>query len=172
MSFDWGSVPRKPPSMVDHYLVEANECLEHGAYRMSVVASACAMNLGLDFVLREKTLVKGKRVLSLNEVIEKIKGQSYAPQGIMDNCEKVMHHRNAFAHPENILELQPSSRRDYHTLKHKFITEKEKNEAYIASQFDTKRLKTIAEESREITINTIKEALDCLLLPSIFRSST
>ena len=144
MSINWGSVPKNSPSIVDFYLEEANKCLEQGAYRISVVASACALNFGLDFVLRERKLVKDGRVLSLNKVIEKIKEQS-APQRVINDCEKVMHYRNAFVHPEDYLEVQPSSRPNYYTLEPKFTTVTEKKDAYVASQMNaTRTLKMMA----------------------------
>ena len=172
MQFDWSSVPRKPPSIVEYYLEEALICYEYEAFRMSVVASACALNFGLDFVLRERDLVSKKRVLSLNEVIQEVKKQvSKSPNTVLseiplDKCEEVMHYRNAFAHPEEFLEVKPDSRLHYYTLKPKFNTDKEKGRAYVASQGNMKAsLKAMAEEALEIAYNSIKEALEKNLLP-------
>jgi len=172
MQFDWSSVPRKPPPIVEYYLDEAVICKKHEAFRMSVVASACALNFGLDFVLRERGLVSEKRVLSLNEVIQEIKKQvSKYPNTVLseiplDKCEQVKQHRNAFAHPEEFLEVKPSSRTRHYTLKPKFNTDKEKGRAYVASQGNMKAsLKTMAEEALEIAYNSIKEALEKNLLP-------
>lgn len=143
------------------------------AYRMSVVASACALNFGLDFALREKGLVSEKRLLKLDEAIRIVEKQVRKHNSKMlsarslDECKKVRKLRNAFAHPEKYLEVKPSSHRPhYYTLKPAFTTVKEKKEAFIASQLNVKRrLKKLAEESFDITVNSIKEALENLLLP-------
>lgn len=140
---------------------------------MSVVASACALNLGLDFVLREKELADRKRVLSLNEAIRKVEEQVFQHNSKMlsrsslEGCKKVMKHRNAFAHPEKYLGVKPSNQRPgYYTLKPTFATVKEKKEAYVASQADMeKRLKKMADESFEIAFSSIKETLENLQLP-------
>ena len=170
--FNWGSVPKQPPSIIEYYLREATICLNRGAHRMSVVASACALNFGLDFVLRQRNLVSKRRLLSLNKAIEKVEQQvsvhhsKMLSKSSIEKCKKVMHYRNAFAHPEDYLEVKPSSRPHLYTLKPKFATELEKKQAYEASQLHMrKELKTMAKESFEITFNSIKEALENLLLP-------
>jgi len=172
MQFDWSSVPNKPPSIMEYYLEEASICLERKAYRMSVVASACALNFGLDFMLRQRGLVSKRRVLSFNEVIQEVKKQiskhsnTVLSEIPLDKCEEVMHYRNAFAHPEEFLKVKPDSRPHYYTLKPKFKTDKEKGRAYVASQGNIKAtLKTMAKESLEIAYNSIKEALEKVLLP-------
>jgi len=172
MQFDWSSVANKPPSIAVRYLEEASKCLESGAFRMSVVASACALNFGLDFVLRLRGLVSKERVLQLDKILKKIRQYvSVHPNTMLseiplDKCEKVRHARNAFAHPEFYLVLKPGSRRNVYTLQPKFETVKDKEEAYIASQYDKKeKLKALAEESLGIAYNSIREALEKLRLP-------
>jgi HEPN domain-containing protein len=172
MQFDWSGVANNPPSIAVRYLEEASICLESGAFRMSVVASACALNFGLDFVLRRRGLVNRKRVLELDKIIKKIRQYVSAhPNTVLseiplDKCEKVRYSRNAFAHPEFYLVLKPASRWNVYTLKPKFPVEKDKEEAYIASQYDEKKkLKAIAEESLETAYNSIREALEKLMLP-------
>ena len=84
----------------------------------------------------------------------------------LDKYEKVRHYRNAFVHPEDFLILSPSSRKNVFTLKPKRDTPKDKEEAYIASQYDRKiKLKTMAEESLNIAYNAIRESLENLMLP-------
>lgn len=171
--FNWGSVPKQPPSIIEYYLREAIICLDQEVYRMSVVASACALNFGLDFVLRERKLVGKKRVLSLDGVIGKVEKQvldhnsKMLSKSSLRNCIKVRERRNAFVHPEKYLEVTPSIRGShFYTLKPSFTTTQEKKEAYTASQANMKRqLKTIAQETLEIAFNSIKEALENLLLP-------
>jgi len=167
MQFDWNGVANKPPFIAVRYLEEALTCLEREAFRMSVVASACALNYGLHFVLPLRGLARAtERVMSLQEVIEEIKrhisvhSSTALAEIPLDKCERVMHFRNAFAHPEEYLILKPSSRRNVYTLKPKFGTVKDKEEAFVASQFNKKKkLKAIAEESLDVAYNTIKEAL-------------
>ena len=170
--FNWGSVPKQPPSIIEYYLREATICLNRGAHRMSVVASACALNFGLDFVLRQRNLVSKRRLLSLNKAIENVEQEvsvrhsKMLSKSSIEKCKKVMHYRNAFAHPEDYLEVKPSSQPHLYTLKPKFATEPEKKQAYEASQlYMRKELKKMAKESFEITFNSIKEALENLLLP-------
>lgn len=167
---NWGCVPKQ--SIVEYYLSEARISLNQKAYRMSVIASACALNFGLDLVLRHRNLVNKTRLTSLNEAIEKIEKQISAHSSKMlsgisiKKCKKVMHYRNAFAHPEDYLELKPSSRPDSYVFKPKFGTEPEKKQAYEASQFDLeKKLEQMAKESLEITYNSINEALGNWNLP-------
>jgi hypothetical protein len=38
--FDWSHVAKKPHFITVRYLEEAQKCLEHQAFRMSIVASA------------------------------------------------------------------------------------------------------------------------------------
>lgn len=161
---NWGFVPREP--MIEFYLSEARICLNREAYRMSVIASACALNFGLDLVLRHRNLMKKTRLASLNEAIEEIEKQISTHSSKMlseisiEKCKKVMHYRNAFAHPEDYLELKPSSRPNFYHFEPRFETEPEKKQAYEASRLNlTEKLKTMAKESLEITCNSINEAL-------------
>ena len=139
---------------------------------MSVVASACALNHGLDLVLRQRGLVTTRKLLTLDQIITKIRNYvSKNPSSVMaqiqlDNYDKVRHYRNAFVHPEGFLILTPSFRKNVFTLKPKRDTPKDKEEAYIASQYDKKtKLKTMAEESLNIAYNTIRESLENLRFP-------
>jgi len=173
MQFDWSHVAERPHFITVRYLEEARACLESGAFRMSVVASACALNFGLDFVLRRRGIIRKSKVPELYKIIERIRQYvSQHPNTVLsaislDKCEKVRHSRNAFAHPEDYFMVQPSSRPNVYTMKPKFfVKEKDKEEAYIASQYDTKKkLKGLAEESLETAYNTIREALEKLMLP-------
>jgi len=173
MQFDWSGVAKRPHFMTVRYLEEAKTSLESGAFRMSVVASACALNFGLDFVLRRRGLVRKREVLGLHEVIETIRQYvSEHPNTVLseiplDKCEKVRHSRNVFVHPEDYLTVQPSSRPHVYTLKPKFaVRDKDKEEAYISSQYDKKQeLKALAEEALETAHNSIREALRKLMLP-------
>lgn len=171
MQFDWSYVANNPPSIAVRYLEEALASLESGAYRMSVVASACALNFGLDFVLRRRRLVRKRKVLKLYEVVKRVRQYvSKYPITVLseislDKCEKVRHARNAFAHPEDYLIVMPSSRPNVYTLKPTFSVE-DKEEAYITSQYDKReKLKALAEESLETAYNSIREALEKLMLP-------
>lgn len=168
---NWGLGPGTQ-SIVERYLSEARICLNQQAYRMSVIASACALNFGLDLVLRHRNLVNKTRLLDLNEAIEEIEKQNSDHSSKMlsevsiEKCKKVMHYRNAFAHPEDYLELKPSSRSDYYVFEPKFGTVPEKKQAYQASQLDLKKaLRAMAEESLEITCNSINDALKNWNLP-------
>ena len=170
--FDWSHVAQSPPSISVRYLEEANICLEQGAFRMSVVASACALNYGLDFVLRIRGLVNTKKVLTLHQIIGKIKQCvseypfTVLSQIQLDKLETVNFYRNAFAHPENFLILKRSSRINVYEMKPKMDSPKDKGEAYIASQYDLKKkLKPMAEESLDFAYNTIREALEKITLP-------
>lgn len=171
--FDWNGVAQNPPFIVVRYLEEALACLKSEAFRMSVVASACALNYGLFFVLRQRVhLISEGRMFSLYEVIEEIKKYiSKDPNTVLSEiplakCEKVNHFRNAFAHPEDYLILKPSSKPNVFTLKPKFNTPKDKEEAFIASQYHSKKkLKAMAEESLEVAYNSIREALKKFFLP-------
>ena len=71
--FDWSHVAEKPHSITVRYLEEARTCLESGAFRMSVVASACALNFGLDFVLRRRGIIRKSKVPELYKIIERIR---------------------------------------------------------------------------------------------------
>lgn len=172
MQFDWSCVANKPPFIAVRYLEEALMCLESGAFRMSIVASACALNYGLHFVLRRRGIIRKSKVPELYKVIKSIRQYvSEHPNTALseiplDKCEKVRHSRNAFVHPEDYLILRQSNRPNVYTLKPKFGTPKDKEEAYIASQYDKKKeLKAIAEESLETAYNSIREALEKLMLP-------
>ena len=172
MQFDWSGVANKPHSITVRYLEEALVCLESGAFRMSVVASACALNFGLDFVLRRRRLLRKNKVPNLSKIIERIRQYvSEHPNTVLseiplDKCDRIRHCRNAFAHPENFLILKQSNRPNVYTLKPKFGTPKDKEEAYIASQYNKKKeLKEMAEESLNIAYKVIRESLERITLP-------
>ena len=63
--FDWGHVAQNPPAISVRYLEEAKTCLEQEAFRMSVVASACALNYGLVFILQKRGLTKAKKNVNI-----------------------------------------------------------------------------------------------------------
>lgn len=116
--FDWNHVAKAPHFITVRYLEEARTCLESGAFRMSIVASACALNFGLTFMLRRRGLIpNGGRVPKLHEVIKRIrKYVSENPNTVLseiplDKCDKIRHFRNAFAHPEDFLIVKPSSKK-------------------------------------------------------------
>lgn len=137
--FDWSHVAKKPHFITVRYLEEARTCLESGAFRMSVVASACALNYGLAFMLRRRGLRQEEEVPVLDTVIKSIrKYVSENPSTVLseiplDKCDKIRHYRNAFAHPEDFLILKQSNRPNVFTLKPKFDTPKVKKDAFIAS---------------------------------------
>ena len=169
--FDWSHCAKKPHFITVRYLEEARTCLGSGAFRMSVVASACALNFGLDYVLRLRRLMQEEKVQGLDKVIKRIrKYVSENPSTVLseiplDKCDKIRHCRNAFAHPEDFLILKQSNRPNLYTLKPKFGTRKDKEEAYIASQYNKTELKEMAEESLNIAYNVIRESLEKITLP-------
>lgn len=170
--FDWSHVAKKPHSITVRYLEEARTCLESGAFRMSIVASACALNFGLAFMLRRRGLMPNEEeVPNLNTVIKRIRIYvSENPSSVLseiplDKCDTIRHFRNVFAHPEDFLIVKPSSRKNVYTLKPKKVVSKDKEVAYVASQYDLKKkLKAMAEESLDIAYNSIREQLEKLML--------
>lgn len=170
--FDWSHVARAPHSITVRYLEEARTCLESGAFRMSIVASACALNFGLAFMLRRRGLMPNEaEVPNLFIVIQKIREyvsenhRTMLSKIPLDKCDAIRHYRNAFAHPEDFLIVKPSSKKNVYTLKPKKKVSKDKEGAYVASQYDLKKkLKPMAEESFDMTYNTIKEQLEKLML--------
>jgi predicted RNA-binding protein len=83
----------------------------------------------------------------------------------LKKCNKIRKYRNAFAHPEDFLIVKQSSTKNVYTLKPKKVVPKDKENAYVALQYDLKtKLKTMAEESLEFAYNTIREQLEKLLL--------
>jgi hypothetical protein len=170
--FDWSHVAKKPHFITVRYLEEARTYLEGGAYRMSVVASACALNFGLAFMLRRRGLRQEEEVPTLDTVIKHIRKHiSENPSMVLseiplDKCDKIRHCRNAFAHPEDFLILKQSNRPNVITLKPKFVAPEDKEEAFIASQNDKKKeLRNMAEESLNIAYNVIRESLEKITLP-------
>lgn len=169
--FDWSHVAKKPHAITVRYLEEARTCLESGAFRMSIVASACALNFGLAFMLRRRGLILRENVPNLDKLIKRIrKHVSENPSTVLseiplDKCDKIRERRNAFVHPEDFLIVKPSSRKNVYTLKPKKVVSKDKESAYVASQYDLKKkLKAMAEESFDIAYNSIREQLEKLML--------
>ena len=139
---------------------------------MSVVASACALNFDLAFMFASKRLRQKEKVPNLDTVIKRIrKYVSENPSTVLsqiplDRCDKIRHHRNAFAHPEDFLIMKQSNRPNVYTLKPKLVTPKDKEEPYIASQYNKKKeLKDMAEESLNIAYKVIRESLEKITLP-------
>lgn len=169
---DRGHVAEKPHFITARYLEEARKCLERGAFRMSVVASACALNFGLAFMLRRRGLRQEEEVPKLYLVIKSIRNYvSENPHTVLseipiDKIDKIRHYRNVFSHPEDYLILKQSNKPNVYTLKPKFKTRfKDKEEAYIASQYDKKeKLRTMAEESFNIANSVIPKALEKIKL--------
>ena len=168
--FDWSHVAKKPHFITVRYLEEAQKCLEHQAFRMSIVASACALNFGLAFMLRRRGIIRTEKVPTLDKVIKKIqKYVSEKPSTVLseislEKCDKLRDYRNAFAHPEDFLIVKLSSRKKVYALAPKKEVSEDKENAYIASQYNLATLKTMAEESLEFAYNTIRENLEKLML--------
>ena len=171
--FDKSNVAEPPHFITVRYLEEARTCLESGAFRMSIIASACALNFGLAFMLRRRGLIPNEaEVPNLNNVIERIWDYIYEnPITVLseiplDKCDKIRHWRNAFVHPEDFLILKQNSKKiNYFTLVPKKKVSKDKENAWVASQYDKKKeLKAMAEESLDIAYNSIREQLEKLML--------
>lgn len=169
--FDWSHVAQPPHFITVRYLEEARTCLESGAFRMSIVASACALNFGLAFMLRRRGLMTNEEVPELHRIITSIREYVFEnPSTVLseiplDKCDKIRLCRNVFAHPDEYLILKPSSRKNVYTLKPKKVVSKDKELCYVASQYDQKKkLKAMAEESLDIAYNSIREQLEKLML--------
>jgi hypothetical protein len=138
--FNWSKVAQKPHFITVRYLEEARACLESGAFRMSIVASACALNFGLAFILRRRGLMPNEeKVPNLNTVIKEIREYISDNPGTvlskipLDKCDRIRHFRNVFAHPEEYLIMKRSSKHNILTLKPKFDAPKDKGGAYFIS---------------------------------------
>ena len=118
-------------------------------------------------MLRRRGIIRTEKVPTLDKVIKKIqKYVSEKPSTVLseislEKCDKLRDYRNAFAHPEDFLIVKLSSTKNVYTLKPKKVVSKDKENAYVASQYDLKtKLKTMAEESLGFAYNPIKQQLE------------